>query len=247
MKTALLCLALASLPAAAVDPTPGEILKLAAAAEKINSRRAWNYVYQEDRIAGGKTLTYDVSFLEGLPYRRLIARGGRRLSRGEARAEQLKADQEAARRAAESPDQRRQRVFQLPRSYRIPFAELPEICDLKPAGVEVRSGRPAWRIEAEPRPGGPSPRWRQTLWIDRQDLIRSAFEAVLLDDSPQLKRGSLVGAEKFRDAAGVWLPARNRVEYPSGIGLRAAESAYHDYRRFESDSVLLPLGEVEVR
>jgi hypothetical protein len=246
MRTALLCVALASPPAGAAEISPSEILKQAAAAEKANARRAWNYVYQEDRSAGGKKLTYDGSFLEGLPYRRLIARGGRTLSRKEARSEQQKMDQEAARRAAESPDERRRRVFQHPQSYRIPFAELPEICDLKPAGVELRSGRPAWRIEAEPRPDGAFPRWRQTLWIDQQDVIRAAFEAVLLDDSRQLKRGSRVRMEKFRDAAGVWLPARNRVEYVTGDGCGATKSVYHDYRRFESDSVLLPLGEVDV-
>ncbi len=233
------------LPALAAELSPAGILQRAVEAERRNARLAWSYTFQEERTANHETRTYDVLFLEGAPYRRLMARNGRPLSGNEDRGEQRRMDQESARRKAESPDQRHRRLFRRAHSYQIPFAGLPRHHDLRLAGEETRNGRRAWRIEASPRPVSRA-HWRQTLWIDQQDFIRAALEAEVLDEALELKRGSRVAIEKTRHADGVWLPSRYRVDYQIGRNRGFTETVYRQYRKFQSDSILIPLEEADI-
>lgn len=124
--------------------------------------------------------TYEVSMIDGSPYNKLIARGGRPLPAAQAQSEERKLKQEIERRAKEPPGARQKRVAEYRRERRQDnalFREMAQAFDYRMAGEETVNGRRCFVVDAAPRPGY-VPKSRDTkvlkgmrgrMWIDERD------------------------------------------------------------------------------
>ncbi len=206
----------------------------------------------DGRVKSHRILLYDVTPMEGSPYRRLAGRDGHPLSPEEERAEQSKMQESLEQRRRETPAQRARRIAEWERRrqrQREPLDEAPEAFDFRITGVERAGGRDAWVMEATPRPGYHArgslarlfPKFRGKLWIDKEDgqLVRTEAEAVA--DVwwglfiARLSKGARLAIEMTRVNAGLWAPKRIEADGSARIALVKKirierETTYSNYR-----------------
>jgi hypothetical protein len=248
-----------------------EIVRRAVEADHRNSEAYRNYTFLQrnqvkDLDGGGKIKksddrTWDVTLLEGSPYRRLVARDGQPIGEAEHQAEQEKLQQGIEERRKETPQQREERVADWRRKQdkqREPLKELPDAFDFRVAGEESLEGRQMWVIDATPKPGYKPksssasflPKVKVRLWISKTDygwakldmetLDTISFGAVLF----RLARGGHLQVEQVHVNGEVWLPKRASVEASGKIlllkSLRAQyQFTFSDYKKFHVDSHLV--------
>jgi hypothetical protein len=266
--------ALAAMPAAAQDAV--EIVRRSVSQDQRNWDLARQYTYLErieERKPAAKgaapvaeTRTYDVSILYGQPYRRLVERNDKPLNATEERKEQEKFDRVMNERSREPAEkrQRRLREFENRRKREREFLrELPDAYDFRLLGEELVGGRPAWKIEATPKPGYRPrnslarllPKFRGTLWIDTSEHQWSRIESEAIDTVSwglflaRLARGTRFSFEQVRVNDEIWLPRRLCADFEIRLGLvkkltREIEVSYRNYRKFQSDSQVLATHEV---
>lgn len=231
-------------------------------------KAARNYTFVERSVVreldGGGAVqktrieTWDITVLEGSPYRRLIARDDKPLPPKEEKKQQERLRKSAEERRKETPAQRtqRQEKWELSRrKEREAFREIPNAFALRIVGEEAIEGRPAWVIDATPRPDyrGATritkmfPKLRGRLWIDQQNSAWVKVEAETLDTISfgwflaRLHEGARLRFEQTRVNDEVWLPKRidvqasGRIALVKGVRLEI-ENSYKDYRKFQTDS-----------
>ena len=233
--------------------------------EDLNFEPARNYIYQDDQetrsldakgnVVDSHSETHESIVLYGERYEKLTAKDGKPLSAKEARSEQQKLDKESDRRKKESEAARNKRLAE----DRACSAEFLASFRFHSVGVETINGRPAWRVEAEPLPGG-SPKCSGTkeaklfhlrLWIDQADkgmarieadnIQRVTWGAVLV----RIPAGSLhISGEMTRRDDGAWLPARVHARIDAKLILLKTVrleivTAYRDYRKFRVESKIV--------
>src|SRR5262249_14784459 len=96
--------------------------------------------------------TTEVLILAGQPYEKLISKDNKPLSEKEARHEQEKMDKELAHRQNLSAKERA-KLEEERRKEREYIRELPDAFTFRMIGEEAVSGKKAWVIAADPRPG----------------------------------------------------------------------------------------------
>ena len=155
-----------AIPAACVIATlygqnAADIMKRSIDRDFDNFEQQKNYTYQEheqDRqfdakgaVTKTETETSEILILGGRPYEKVVAKNGKPLSEKEARKEQDKMDRELARRRkltdAEKAKLEKERAEQ--RKF---IRQMPEAFTFRLEGEESISGKPAWVIDAEPKP-----------------------------------------------------------------------------------------------
>jgi hypothetical protein len=205
--------------------------------------------------------TYEILRLEGRPLRRKIAHDDQPLSASDARKEQERLDREVAKRRAESPADKakleRQRVEE--RKF---LREIPQAFALKLDGVEQVSGKPAWAIEFEPKPGY-EPRdsrarqltkVRGKLWIDQAEYQWVKGDAQLFGTLSfgfslvRIAPGTALHFEQIRVNDEVWLPSKVTAHADARVAylkrLRAEiDVRYRDYKKFQADSRIVEVEE----
>ena len=205
--------------------------------------------------------TFDVTLLEGSPYRRLVERNDKPLPPQEERKEQEKLRRSIEERGKETPAERQNRIAEWDRKQqrqRAPFQEIPDAFDLRLAGEETLNGRDVYLIAAAPKPGYKPklaaaayfPKIKGKLWIDKRDnqwvkgeietLDTISFGGILV----RLAKGSRATFEETRVNDEVWLPKRITVDASARVLLVAAERAeveiaFSKYRKFQADSRLV--------
>ncbi len=236
-----------------------------------NYRIARNYTFVErsdnrendaqGRLKQHRVLTYDVTLLEGSPYRRLIARDDQPLPPAQEKKEQEKLRKSIAERQRETPDQRARRLSDWEkkrREEREPLLEIPDAFDLRIAGQERVDGRDVWIVAGAPRPGYRAKsgtarlftRFKGRLWIDQQDYVWVKAECEALENISiglflaRLQKGARLTFEQTRVNDEVWLPKRVTIDLAARLlmlkNIRAqVEITYKDYRKFQSDSRLV--------
>jgi hypothetical protein len=255
-------------PAADPTPTPAEtvnfndadsILRVAVPRTLKNRRESMAYTYSVDYrnrnlTSHGKLLTdyaarYEVIFVGGLPYRRLIEENHRPLSAAAAAEEAQHYDQTFAERSHMSLDQKRD-YLRRPWNVDVPLPQLIGLFNSTIVGEDIVEGRPAVIIESTPRPDAhPADEEERRalhkkvkLWIDREDLIASRIEATLVADDALMKSGTVARID-FERKAGVWLPTQSDVQFEAMAGneLVHGETLEEntDFRRFHVDVRLL--------
>lgn len=273
MRLLALCASLPVLLAAQNAPDAREIVRRAIEFNQKNSDLARNYTFlerDETRMLDGsgkpkkapESRTFDVTLLEGSPYRRLLARDDRPLPPQEERKEQEKLRKSIDERRKETPAEHERRISEWDRKQqrqRAPFQEIPDAFDLRLAGEETLDGRDVYVIAATPKPGYKPklaatayfPKIKGKLWIDKRDnrWVKAEFET--LDTISfggivvRLARGSHATFEEARINDEVWLPKRVMVDASARVmlvaGARArVEIAFSNYRKFQADSRLVP-------
>ena len=263
----LLLLTLA-VPAAVHAQDPLEILRRATELDQRNTEISRSYTFlerqeQRDLDSGGKlkkteSSTFDVTLLEGSPYRRLVARNDKPLSSADQRKEEEKLQKSIADRRRETPEQRRQRIADWEhkkQKQREPLKELPDAFTFKLAGEEALNGGVAYVIEGNPKPGyRPKsqstaffPKVKLRLWIDKQDYQWVKVDLESLDTISfggflvRLARGSQVTIENARVNNEVWLPKRANIRGSVRIALVKVmrgelDYTFSDYKKFQTDS-----------
>ena len=265
MRLLLLTLAL---PVVLAAQDPLEIIRRATELDQRNTEISRTYTFlerqeQRDLDSGGKlkkteSSTFDVTLLEGSPYRRLVARNDKPLSPKDQRKEEEKLQKSIADRRQETPEQRERRVAEWERKkqkQREPLKELPDAFTFKLTGEEALNGGVAYVIEGSPKPGyrpkSPStaffPKVKLHLWIDKKDYQWVKVDLESLDTITfggfllRLARGSHVTIENARVNNEVWLPKRVDIKGSVRIALvnvMRGEIIYtfSDYKKFQTDS-----------
>ncbi len=264
------------------DPTADsarDIIRRSTVLDERNFRAARDYTFTEQVVerkldAAGQERSvsskiYEIIFLYGVPYRRLVARDGRPLPAEEAREEENKLARAFSASRRQSPAERERRASEYEKRRERTWAflrEVPEAFDFRLLGEETIRGRPAYVIEAAPKPGyhphnGEArifTKLRGKLWIDKAELQWVKGEAETTDTITfgvflaRLAPGSRLEFEQAKVNDEVWLP--HRISY-AGSGrvalvktVRAGgEILYGNYRKFQSDfEITIPTGYPDV-
>jgi len=273
MRLLALCASIPCLLAAQSAPDAREIVRRSVELDRKNEAIARNYTFLErdetrmlDRSGKPKkapeSRTFDVTLLEGSPYRRLVKRNDRPLPPEEERKEQEKLRKSIDERSKETPAERQNRIAEWDRKQqrqRAPFQEIPDAFDLRLAGEETLDGRNVYVIAATPKLGYKPklaaaayfPKIKGKLWIDKRDNQWVKGEIETLDTISiggilvRLAKGSRATFEATRVNDEVWLPKQITLDGSARlllvVGARAQiDIAFSNYRKFQADSRLVP-------
>lgn len=268
----LLCLAaFPALPAEKDALDARSIVRRAVAAEQRNWELARNYGFAErvdarrldaqGRLKSTDIRSYDVSLLEGSPYRRLAARDDRPLPPGDEKKERENFDRSTADRRKESALQRSVRLaeyVQRPNWQREAWNELADAFDFQQDADDMWEGHHCYVLQATPHPGY-QPRsgtgkimlhLKGKFWVDKQNyqLVKAEVEA--LDTIAvglilvRVAKGSRAALELSRVDDQVWLPRRVQVFASARVGLLkelhiAQEVIYSECREFPGEPRML--------
>lgn len=242
---------------------PREIVRASVEKNAHNADASLNYRFLErqevreldrsGKIKSRKIETWDITPMEGSPYRRLVARDDLPLAAGEQQREEEKLRFSSDQRRQETPEQRKARVAawqQREERQRAPLRDLPEAFNFTLHGEERLDGRAVWVIDANPRPGYRPrstftaffPKVHLRLWIDEKDDQGAKVEMEALDTITfggflvRLAKGSHLMIEQTRVDEDVWLPERVSVVASARILLlkgfhRDFEYTFSNYRR----------------
>lgn len=263
---AVLLLAAACTLTAAQDPR--EIVRRSVQRMDHNMAIARNYTFLErsetrelDSDAHVKTrkiMLYDVTLLEGSPYRRLVGKDDHPLSGEEERNEQKKLADSIAQRQKETPAARARRIADWEKKRqreREPLDEVPDAFNFQITGEGQIDGRDAWIIEGTPRPGYHArsslaklfPKFRGKLWIDKADYQWVRTEAEVTDNISwglfvaRLSKGARLDVQMTRVNDEVWLPKRIEAKVSARLALVKkyrieADTSFSNYRKFQVES-----------
>jgi hypothetical protein len=251
-------------PAQEPAPDPLEIVRRSVERDWTDFEGRKNYTYQErtgfrqyartGASAKIRTETHEVLILGGRPYERLTARDDKPLSAREERREQSKLDGELAKRQHESPAE--QGRYQKERTEERAFIrEIPEAFTFRLIGSGAVSNRPAWIIEAQPKPGYRAvhsqaqgfAKVRATIWIEQDTYHWVKVDADVLNTISvdfgllRIAPGSSMHFEQTRVNDEIWLPSSMLVRFQARVALLKVlrgeyDVRYSNYRKFQSDS-----------
>ncbi len=259
---------LVAIAACCAAEDPGEIIRRAVARDAQNYALARQYTFLErnefwewdgdGQIRNRRSRTYDVTLLEGSPYRRLVARNDRPLDKGEEglEADKLRAGIEARRK--ESPAERDRRLADWEkkrRKLREFAAEIPEAFVFRLVGEERLSGRDFWVIQADPRPGYRArtsmarifPHVRGKLWIDKQSFGWLRADVEVTDTISvgfvlaRIAKGTRASMQQRLVNGEVWMPQHLDFEANARLAIFkklhvGGDITFRDYRKFQVDS-----------
>jgi len=163
----------------ASQPDVKTIIQKSVAANDRDFRAAPHFNYKEKDRVGKEIKAYQVTMIDGSPYQRLIAVGGKPLLKDQA-AEELKKEQQAATdRKAQSPQQRKDRIARYEKDRKRDhemMGQLTEAFDFTLLGKKRIKTFNVWVLKATPRPGYKPPNMETQvlpgmegeLWIDQK-------------------------------------------------------------------------------
>jgi hypothetical protein len=256
------------LPVVLPAQDPLEIVRRATELDRRNTEISRNYTFlqrqeQRDLESNGKlkkteSETFDVTLLEGSPYRRLVARNDQPLSPKDQLKEEEKLQKSIEERRKETPEQRERRVADWDhkrQKQREPLKELPEAFNFKLAGEEALNGGVAYVIEGTPKPGyRPKsastaffPKVKLRFWIAKEDYQWVRVDLESLDTISfggfliRLAKGSHLSIENARINNEVWLPKRAEIHGSVRLALVKVMRGeiiftFSDYKKFQAES-----------
>jgi len=267
--TLMLCL-----PALLAAQDAAEIVRRSLAEDTASAAIARNYTYienQELRTRDGNTVrvrqssTYDVTLLEGSPYRRLVARDGKPLSADEQRKEEEKLRLSIENRRHETAEQKQQRIADWHRKeekQHEPLHEIPDAFDLRFAPEETVEGHAAYVIEGTPKPGYKPksknafflPKVKGRFWITKDSFQAVKIEFITLDTISwggivaRVSKGTRVSVEMTRVNNEVWLPKRILVSGSARVLLVKGytgelDLTYSAFKKFTVDSRVVSMAQ----
>ncbi|MBI1353889.1 MAG: hypothetical protein GC160_06045 [Acidobacteria bacterium] len=272
LRRILLC-AWASGAALWAQPVPDaqEIIEKAFEAsernEKIEQQYTGNERVEERKldkdgaVKETESKTFELLYLFGEEYRKLIAKDGEPLPPDEAAKERKKLDKAYAERADESPKERERRLEKQrkdeeeEREFR---AEIVKAFDFTLAGEETVAGRRCWIIDGLPRSGyEPSiskakflQKIRGRAWISQDDYNWVRAEVETIDNASfggfivKLKEGAKLDFTQSYVNDEVWLPTSFRLRFEAKLVLlkglrREIDVRWSDFRKFQAESTLI--------
>lgn len=264
MMHRLLILAVAGL-AYGAQPEALEIIRRSLEAEEENFKRIRDYAYVErvethdlegdGRVKSTKIKTHHVVMIEGSPFKRLLAQDDKPLGPGEELAELERLRWHIEQRHKEEEQKRAKRIAEYEKKRnenRAAIREIPDAFDFRLAGEETINSRPAYVIEATPRPGYRHKdrraklftRLKGKLWVDKAEYHWVRVEAELLETITfgwilvRIHEGGRVKVEQTRVSADLWMPSYLWFVVSLRIGLikhvyMEETTTYSDFRKSE--------------
>jgi hypothetical protein len=274
LLSAVCVLAFVNQSSAAVED-PKEIVCRAVQRNQSNDQIARQYTYLQhndvrtlDGAGHAKELdrkTYDVTLLEGSPYRRLVARDGKPLPPDEEKKQQELLKQNIEQRRKETPEQRRQRIADWDRKRAKERENLAEVCaafDFHLAPDETLNGAPVWVIDASPHPGFQPksreasyfPKIKGRIWVAKSDYTPVKVAIETLDTISfgaflfRLAKGGRVDVEFTRVNDEVWMPQHVRIDASARILLVKgyhlnADYVFDHFKKFSAESHIVDSGQ----
>lgn len=231
------------------------------------TQRQYTYEQRDDvRIMDGsgnlkrhELRTFDVSFIEGSPYKRLVKRDDRALSPEEEKQQEDALNYNVDLRRKETPEQRRGRIAEFERKRqdrRGDLEEVPNAFEFKLVGQDVLDGVPAWIVEGTPRPGYKAKcksaayfsKLQGRIWISKADNHVMKIDAVTLDAISigafvlRIAQGGHIGIE-FARVNEAWLPKHvvltgsARLLFIKGYQLNA-DYSFTDYKKLPVEKAM---------
>lgn len=171
-----------------------------------------------------KSKEIDVSrtiLVNGVPFEQLVERNGQPPTVEEERKQKEKIDKLKR----ETSEQRAARLREQEDETLSLVREVPKAFDFQFAGEEVVNGRPAYVLQATPRPGYHAqgrygtifPKVAGKLWVDKQDLGWIKVDGQVIQPLSiglflaRVLRGSHITMEQTRVDNRIWMPARVEV------------------------------------
>jgi hypothetical protein len=245
-----------------------EIVRRALELDARNSKLAQNYTFlqrQETReldrsgkVRSRKIETWDITLLEGSPYKRLVARDDRPLTPEEQQREEERLRWSLEERRKETSEQKERRMAEWhhrEQRRREPFHEILDAFDFAPAVEEVLNGREVYRIDGTPKPGYKPkstfaaflPRVKLRLWIDSHDFQGARIEIEAIDAISfagflvKLEKGSRITVQQTRVNDEIWLPRSVSITAAARLLMvkslnREMEYSFSEYKKFQTDS-----------
>ena len=265
-----------SIPALPPASEAREIVRRSVEIDHHNFELARNYTARErevereldkrGQVKATHTKTFEITFLSGEPYSRLIEKDDRPLSEKERKKEDKKMDKFIAKRRDESEADRQKRLAKQEKERqegRLFLRDVVNAYDFKLAGEETVDGHAAWVIDATPRrdfhPTQPHanllPKLRGRLWIEKEGYNWIRAEVETIDTISfglflaRIHKGSRLVFEQTRVNDEVWLIRRVAVSGSARLALvknfaMEQENIFSDYRKFTSGTRILGVREV---
>lgn len=217
----------------------------------------WRYYDKHGVMLRHQTWQFDVVFVSGDWYFRLTARNGNPLTGAEAEREQKNWDEMISGMRARLPRELKRTTLysfalQNQQGFRarvtrepVPFEDLPRLFDLKLVGIEDVQGRPAFVIDAEPRPAAvPADKWEEPelhdavkLWIDVAERVPVRLHLDVLMDRPLVGKGSSLDMEWTKVNNTFWAPTHNLLQLPKARA--QIETTASNFKKFDVTSRIL--------
>jgi hypothetical protein len=260
--TLILCL-----PALVTAQDAADIMRRALAEDAASAAVARNYTYlehQELRTRDGakfkvrESNTWDVTLLEGSPYRRLVAHDGQPLDAKAQSKEEEKLRLSIEERRHETEAQKQQHIADWrhkEEKQHEPLHEIPDAFSLRFAPSESIEGHEVYVIDGTPKPGYKPkskgafflPKVKGRFWITKQGFQCVRIEFETLDTISwggivaRVSKGTRVRVELTRVNNEVWLPKRILVAGSARVLLIKGytgelDLTYSGFKKFSVDS-----------
>ena len=254
-----------------------DLIRQTAANDMENDKRQRDYTYiqrEEQHHLDGKgqvksteTKTSEILELYGEQVERLIAKDDKPLSDKDAKKEEEKVQKLIEKRKNESSEDRKKREQkeEKDREQNRQFVrEVADAYNFTFVGIESLSGRDAYVIDGEPRPGYEPhlkeakilPKFRFRAWIDKDESQWKKLDIQCIDTVSfglflaRVHKGSRIIIEQTRINDEVWLPQHIAVKIDVRLALLKNfdvedDITYRDYKKFRTDTKIIPVGEVQ--
>src|ERR1700733_775959 len=219
------------------------------------------------QVKSTETKTSEVMELYGEPVERLTAKDDKPLSDKDAKKEEEKIQKLIEKRKNESPEGRKKREEKEEKDREQGRQFVREVADaynFRLAGIESLSGRDTYVIDGEPRPGYQAhlkeakflPKFRFRAWIDKDESQWKKLDIQSIDTVSwglflaRVQKGARNIIEQTRINDEVWLPQHISVKVDVRLALMKNfnvedDITYRDYKKFRTDTKIVPLGELQ--
>lgn len=242
-----------------------------------NDKRQRDYTYiqrEEQHRLDGKgqtksteTRTSEILEIYGEQVERLIAKDDKPLPEKDAKKEEEKIQKLIDKRKNESEEERDKREKKEEKDHEQDRQFVREVADAYNftfVGVESLSGRDAYVIDGEPRPGYEPhlkeakilPKFRFRAWIDKDESQWKKLDIQCIDTVSfglflaRVHKGSRIIIEQTRINDEVWLPQHINVKVDVRVALLKDfnvddDITFRDYKKFRTNTKIIPVGEAQ--
>jgi hypothetical protein len=245
--------------------------------ENDKRQRDYTYIQREEeskldgkgQVKSTDTKTSEIMEIYGEQIERLIAKDDKPLSDKEAKKEEEKIQKVIDKRKNESESDRKKREEKEEKEREQGREFVREVADaynFKLAGIESLAGRDTYVIDAEPRPGYEPhskeakilPKFRFRAWIDKDESQWKKLDIQCIDTVSlglflaRIHKGSRITIEQTRVNDEVWLPQHVNVKVDVRLALLKDfnvedDITYRDYKKFRTDTKIVPIGELQAQ
>jgi hypothetical protein len=243
--------------------------------ENDKRQRDYTYIQRDEeskldgkgQVKSTEIKTSEIMELYGEQVERLIAKDDKPLSDKDAKKEEEKIQKLIDKRKNESPEDRKKREEKEEKEREQSRQFVREVADaynFKLAGIESLAGRDTYVIDGEPRPGYQAhlkeakilPKFRFRAWIDKDELQWKKLDIQCIDTVSfglflaRIHKGSRILIEQTRVNDEVWLPQHVAVKVDVRVALLKDfniedDLTFRDYKKFRTDTKIVPIGEVQ--